>query len=216
MQHTATHHVLPDLPACHEMGDHPGVLRGITHPDLNLSLWRRPADQSIFQETECLKASDLQNVRRATSTSSFDTDVSTLLREQGHDPMTFQSLRGDMGRLVNLFSTLSKGRPLTFRLLTTDRDDCRRFHLDRLYLRLLCTYQGPGTEWLTDAQVDREALVRCRPNDEVMRFGEASRFETFWVGILKGDPKNNGHGQVHRSPPIADSGKVRVLFSIDC
>jgi len=216
MRRSATHHGLIEPPPCHQIGDDAAVLQKVTEPGTHLSLWSRPVEASIVQEIEKLQASDLQNTRRATSRSSFDVDVSALLREQGLDPMAFQNLRADMLRLISIFSTVSEGRELKFRLLTTGTDDCRRFHLDRLQLRLLCTYQGPGTEWLTDAQVDREALVRCRPNNEVIRFGEASRFETFWVGILKGDPKNIGYGQVHRSPPIADSGRVRVVFSIDC
>ncbi|MCX2977827.1 DUF1826 domain-containing protein [Candidatus Marimicrobium litorale] len=216
MQQTASQQGLIDPPSCQQIGDDAGVLQKVTEPGTDLSLWRRPVEASIVQEIQNLSASDLQNIRQATSRFSFDTDVSGLLREQGLDPMAFQSLRADMLRLISIFSTVSEGRELQFRLLTTDSDDCRRFHLDRVYLRLLCTYQGPGTEWLTDAQVDREALVRCRPNSEVMRFGEASRFETFWVGILRGDPKNISSGQVHRSPPIADSGRIRVLFSIDC
>lgn len=216
MRQTAIHHGRMKLQPSEQIGDDAGVLQKVMEPGTHLSLWSRPVETSIVQEIVNLQASDLQNNRRATSRSSFDADVSALLREQGLDPMAFQSLRADMSRLISIFSIVSEGRELKFRLLTTDTDDCRRFHLDRLHLRLLCTYQGPGTEWLTDAQVDREALVRCRPNSEVKRYGEASRFETFWVGILRGDPKNIGYGQVHRSPPIADSGRVRVLFSIDC
>ena len=216
MQQNVNHQELIDSPLRHDIGDSAAVLQRATDPDVHLSLWRRPVNEAIVQELAQLKASDLSNTRRATSCASFDTDVSALLQEQGHDPAAFQSLRADMSQLITIFSAVSSGRDMKFRLLTTGSDDCRRFHLDRLQWRLLCTYQGPGTEWLTDAQVDREALVRCRPNGEVLRFGQASRFETCWVGILKGDPKNIGSGQVHRSPPIADSGRVRVLFSIDC
>jgi hypothetical protein len=56
------------------------------------------------------------------------------------------------------------------------------------------------------------------PNEHIIRFGEPSRFEPFWVGILKGDafPGNAGRGLVHRSPQIAGSGRTRVLFCLDC
>jgi hypothetical protein len=75
----------------------------------------------------------------------------------------------------------------------------------------------PGTEWLADDQVDREALARHRPNEAILRWGVPQRLEPFWVAMLKGDlyPGGAGRGQVHRSPPIAAAGIVRVLFSLD-
>jgi hypothetical protein len=71
---------------------------------------------------------------------------------------------------------------------------------------------------LTNEQVDRLAQGTGAPNEEIIRFGEPSRFEPFWVGILKGDayPGNAGYGLVHRSPPITGSGLTRVLFCLDC
>ena len=104
------------------------------------------------------------------------------------------------------------------RLETTDTSKCHRFHVDRTRLRLLCTYRGPGTEWLTDAQVDRTALNNGSTNEDIIRCGSPHRFAPFWVGIMKGNayPGNAGRGLVHRSPPIASSGQTRVLFCLDC
>lgn len=194
----------------------PSVLHQILDPGVNLSLWQRPAQSSIVRELSTLHASNLRDVRRPTSLDSFDGDVSTLMQQQGLDPSDFENLRADLRRLASLFSKVSEGRDMVFRLLTTDRDDCRRFHLDRTHMRLMCTYRGPGTEWLADAQVDRLAQARGAPNEAIIRFGEPSQFETFWVGILKGDPGNVGHGLVHRSPAIAGAGQIRVLFCLDC
>jgi len=79
-------------------------------------------------------------------------------------------------------------------------------------------YRGPGTEWLTDVQVDRVAQASGAPNECIIRFGEPSQFDSFWVGVMKGNayPGNAGRGLVHRSPPIAGSGQTRVLFCLDC
>ncbi|MCP5203354.1 MAG: DUF1826 domain-containing protein [Pseudomonadales bacterium] len=200
----------------HAIGEQARVLGKIAYPTVNLSLWRRPAQAAIVGEVSKLQASQLRDVRRPTTIRTFDHDVSVLLRQQGLDPSVFENWRADLRRLANLFAGVSEGRNLQFRLLTTDRDDCRRFHLDRTHLRLLCTYRGPGTEWLTDSQVDREAQARGAPNESIIRFGQASRFEPFWVGIMRGDPGNIGNGLVHRSPPITGSGEIRVLFCLDC
>jgi len=222
----AMHQILPlqasissaPVTAPHLIGDCPDVLRQVREPGVNLCLWQRPADAAIIREVSSLRASDLPDVRCPTSSDSFEDDVSTLLQQKGLDPQAFEHWRADMRRLADLYFSVSGNREVTLRLLTTDEDECRRFHVDRTQLRLLCTYRGPGTEWLPDEQVDRVAQSMGAPNDDIIRFGEPSRFESFWAGILKGDayPGNAGHGLVHRSPPIEGKGKTRVLFCLDC
>jgi len=211
---TATRDVIASIPP-HVMGEQPDVLLSITDPRVNLSLWQRPQDPDIVNEVQALRATQLRDVRRSTSLQSFDDDFRVLLQKQGVDPRDFTFLHADLHRLVSLFAKIAPGPEFRFRLFTTDRDDCRRFHLDRTSLRLMCTYRGPGTEWLTDAQVDRVALTKSAPNESIIRFGEPSHFEPFWVGILRGDSKNAGQGLVHRSPPVSGSGEIRLLFCLD-
>lgn len=208
----------PALPlSLHVAGQQADVLSRILEPDVNLSLWQRPPQSAISAELSLLRAVHLPDVRCRTSRLSFDDDVSALLREQGLDPLAFPHWRRDLCRLATAFFGLSGERNVVLRLETTAEDGCRRFHVDRTRLRLLCTYRGPGTEWLTDAQVDRVAQATGAPNDEIVRFGEPARFEPFWVGVMKGEiyPGNAGRGLVHRSPPVAGSGQVRVLACLD-
>ena len=202
----------------HIRGDQPGLLRHILNPGVNLCLWQRPSQPAIAQELLSLQTSALPDVRCSTSPDSFDQDVSTLLQQQGLDPLAFKNWCIDLRRVADLYFSVSKNRDVTLRLVTTDEDDCPRFHVDQTQLRLLCTYRGPGTEWLNDEQVDRAAQSTGAPNDEIIRHGEPNEFEPFWVGIMKGNayPGNSGRGLVHRSPQISGSGKTRVLFCLDC
>ena len=200
----------------HALASTSNILNEIINPHVNLALWQRPNQREISREVATLQGSQLLDVRRPTSLASIDTDVCELLQLQGIAPANFENLRADIAQLTQLMHGSTQKRNFIFRLLTTYRDDCRRFHLDRTRLRMMCTYRGPGSEWLTDSQVDRGALARGEPNEAVIRFGEPSHFGTFWVGILKGDPGNVGTGLVHRSPPITGSGQVRVLFCLDC
>ncbi len=221
MHQTATNPGLPAPAASvlpHVVGNQADVLQRILDPDVNLCLWQRSARPAVIREVASLQATDLPDVRCSTSLDAFDEDVSTLLQQQGLDPLAFSNWRIDMRRLADLYFRVSVNRDVTLRLVTTDDDDCRRFHVDRTQLRLLCTYRGPGTEWLPDEQVDRYAQSTGAPNEDIIRFGEPSAFEAFWVGILKGDafPGNAGNGVVHRSPSIAHTGRVRVLFCLDC
>jgi hypothetical protein len=204
--------------SAHVAENQPSVLQQILDPGVNLSLWQRPIQQSITRELSSLKAADLPDVRCSTSLDSFESDVTILLQQQGLDPMVFTSWRKDLDQIAEHYFGVSDDRDVTLRLVTTDGDDCPRYYVDRTNLRLLCTYQGPGTEWLANDQVDRSAQGSGAPNEEILRFGEPFRFEPFWVGILKGDayPGNAGSGLVHRSPPVKDLGLTRVLFCLDC
>lgn len=206
----------PTLP--HVAGNQPDVLHQILTPGVNLSLWRRPTQTATTQELATLAPSDLADVRCPTSRDAFDEDVSTLLQQQDLDPLALKHWRVDLHRLADLYFSVSEDRDVTLRLVTTGDDECRRFHVDRTHLRLLCTYRGPGTEWLTNEQVDRLAQCTGAPNEDIIRCGEPSQLDPFWVGIMKGDayPGNAGYGLVHRSPPIAGSGQTRVLFCLDC
>jgi len=218
MQQTVANPVFTASTSPHAAGNQPDVLRQILDPGVNLSLWQRPAQTAITRELSTLQASHLPDVRRLTSRGSFDDDVSTLLQQQDLDPLAFKHWRFDLHRLADLYFSVSGHRDVTLRLVTTEEDDCRRFHVDRTHLRLLCTYRGPGTEWLTNKQVDRLAQSTGATNEGIIRFGKPSQLEPFWVGVMKGDayPGNAGHGLVHRSPSIAGSGQTRVLFCLDC
>lgn len=157
----------------------------------------------------------LPDRRLPTSAASFGGDIRTHLEQHGLNTVGFRHLHADLCGLAELYFSIAGGRDVQFRLFTTDRDDCRRFHVDRCHTRLLCTYQGPGTEWLTNEQVDRVAQSRCAPNEKIIRFGEPCRLDSFWVAIMKGDPGNSGQGLVHRSPPVEGTGQIRTLFCLD-
>ncbi len=210
-----TNGLLAASPSPHALGKDSAVLRQAMNPGVNLALWQREGNARITEEISSLKANDLRDERHHTSLASFDEDVCTLMRQQGLDPQKFRNLRFDLQHLTDLLAAITRSNKFIFRLVTIANDECSRFHLDRAPLRLITTYQGPGTEWLPDRQVDRAALARSASNEAVTRFGSPSRFEQFWVGIMKGDPRKSGQGLVHRSPPVAGTGQIRVLFSLD-
>jgi hypothetical protein len=131
-------------------------------------------------------------------------------------PARFQR---ELEGVVELFADLFGSERLGLRLGTLDAPMCPRFHVDRVGVRLLCTYVGAGTEYLEDAEVRREGLGVAAPGGSVTE-GAARpsavvrQVAPFSVVLLKGEawPDNEGRGAVHRSPP--GDGR-RLLLSVD-
>ena len=94
----------------------------------------------------------------------------------------------DVARLVALFAGLAQAQRVRLRLDMVTGDACRRWHRDCVPLRLLCTYWGPGTQWLPPAD-GAEVLT--------------------WPG------QPHEGGIVHRSPRIAGTGVARLVLVLD-
>jgi hypothetical protein len=202
-------------------GREPTALTGIQDPARNLALWRRNLDPELVAELARLPRLAAQSARaRLAPAADWDARrraVAALLADHGLDALDLPAWTADLLDLLERFLRLAPDWPVKLRLEVVNDDACRRFHVDRTRLRLICTYRGPGTEWLDDGQVDREALMGHLPNESILRHGHPARMEAGWVGLMKGElfPGNQGLGLVHRSPPILDTGETRVLFCLD-
>jgi hypothetical protein len=119
-----------------------------------------------------------------------------------------ETLAADLAFLAELHADLLGCPSVGLRLEVTSQAMCPRFHTDRVGLRLLCTYRGPGTEWIDPAHADpahaiaRNDIQRAAPFDVVLLKGEA------WPG-------NAGYGAIHRSPEVEPAAMPRVLVAID-
>ena len=214
--------VQADRPKLHErtshlIGDTPDILARISEPGVNICIWQRPSIDQINRELVSLTPRDLPDVRSHCTLNNFDAAVTGRMANQGLSPDLFKHWREDLLSIARVYFPLTKGRRVTMRLETTDQDGCPRFHTDRTHLRLLCTYLGPGTEWLRDDQADREAQLAGAPNSEILITDKPSQLGRFWVGLLKGSafPGNSLNGLIHRSPPSQGPGITRVLFCLD-
>ena len=131
----------------------------------------------------------------------------------------YEAFRADICDMIGWYGELFAADEVGLRLYSTGADMCQNFHIDRVGVRLVCTYAGPGTEWLVEADVDRTALGQAYGDPEtVMRDGATiHRLTPGAVGLFKGEawPGNAGHGLVHRSPAIAGRGERRVLITLD-
>ena len=207
----------PHEPIAQLIGDTPDILARINEPDVNICVWQRPSIDKIERELVSLAPRDLPDVRCHCNLNKFDAAVTRLMANQGLSTDLFKHWREDLLNIARIYFPLTRGRRVTMRLETTDQDGCPRFHTDRTHLRLLCTYLGPGTEWLRNDQADREAQLAGAPNSEILLTYKPSQLRRFWVGLLKGSafPGNSRNGLIHRSPPSQGPGVNRVLFCLD-
>jgi len=127
-------------------------------------------------------------------------------------------LMTDVAVLIARLAHLADTRRLRVSFGAVRTDQCRKFHVDYVRYRLVTTYVGPGTEWVPDAAVRREALEHppdcpCDANKEIVKDASAIRHAVPGeVIVMKGALHPNHRGAVHRSPPIEGTGRVRVVL----
>ena len=122
----------------------------------------------------------------------------------------------DIVRLSELFFSRTSSNKIRVKIEVEKSDRCRLFHVDNYRQRLLCTYLGPGTEWLDNENVRREGLGRGCNTSIVKDFDKINRAEEFQVLLLKGlKYGRKEQGVVHRSPPVTQQGDTRIILLID-
>jgi len=129
-----------------------------------------------------------------------------------------QLLKNDIKQLIHQFSETSNNHNLKIFFGLVDTDMCRRFHVDMYEIRMLCTYEGQGTMWLTDDNINDEALNGGKGNEEiVLRIDDVKQLSTADVAIIKGAlyPNSKVGGLVHRSPTIENLNQKRIVLRVD-
>jgi hypothetical protein len=185
-------------------GAGPEVLARIAEPGQAAAIWTRGRSPGFAAWIDAVPPGLLPSLRascpvaRAAELVDAACDVSGLPETSGRE-----MLCADIAALAEVFGGVTGHDDLRLRLDVVQGDACRRFHVDNVPVRLLCTYRGRGTEYgLARAAGDPEPVLRMAAGDAGLFRGLA------WPGA----PRPN---IVHRSPPIADSGEVRLLLVLD-
>jgi hypothetical protein len=109
----------------------------------------------------------------------------------------------DVSALADFFANMMGSDWLRLRIDPVDTNACRRFHIDAVTARLVCTYRGLGTQFATanDGALPEQihTVPTCSPI--VLR-------GTLW-------PENPSAHLRHRSPPIEGTGETRLLLVLD-
>lgn len=195
-------------------------LERIFEDDISVCIWRRPVDAAIEGYVSQLSMDKpVERLLRLDAAAPWlDALLQDLPARPGRD-----ELLDDLLHLVELFSTISDSSRLVLRFTISRRALCPRFHSDGVSLRLICTWHGPGTEWLEHASVNRAYLgsgsagLSDETSGLILRGAQIHRMRSFEVGLFKGEayPNNAGRGAVHRSPQLNDTAAWRVMATLD-
>ncbi|MEL6234577.1 MAG: DUF1826 domain-containing protein [Pseudomonadota bacterium] len=109
----------------------------------------------------------------------------------------------DITALAQFFADAMSTAHLRLRLDVITGNACRRFHIDAVTARFLCTYRGTGTQYgvSTDGEQPREVFTVPTGAPILLR-------GTQW-------PDPNASGLLHRSPPIEGTGETRLVLVLD-
>lgn len=201
--------------SCAAIGDDPLVLTQIFEPDVQLAQWQRPSNSAIADWLETSLGNLGSGSRQYISPGALP-DLSQFPPGPGRD-----ALAQDLQLLAEMLGELLDAKQIGIRLEVVRNAMCPRLHVDNVGMRLLCTYRGPGTEWVEEHSVDRRFLGHrsgglpdatsglLAPNHQI------ESIPPFAVGLLKGAlwQGNSGRGMVHRSPMVENP--PRVLVALD-
>jgi hypothetical protein len=169
-------------------------LASIRQSEIDLVIWNRAVKDALHQEVAELSLDQLPAFRlESVALAELDAALAP------HTAAT-PALGADIAELARFYARLLRLTRVRIRLETVTTDACSLFHVDRVRLRLLATYVGPGTDWLD---------VTAAPDARVRRLPEGA------VALLKGSLWPGSPGCPHRSPPIRGTRRHRLVLSID-
>jgi len=176
----------------------------IARPGVAAALWQRPVDPGWQAWINGLAPETLPQLRVILHPGRVRDAVSDACDVAGLDASAARDwLIEDIAALADRFAGLMRARFLRLRLDVIETDACRRFHIDAVTARLICTYRGTGTQYgiSVDGEVPRRVFTTPTGVPLVLR-------GTLWPG-------NPPSGLLHRSPPIEGSGETRLLLVLD-
>lgn len=186
------------------ISDTPEGLSVIKHPGCPAAIWRRQPMQSFQVWLDALEPDRLPRARtilRPTAVRDFLHHTCDVADTPSGDERDM--LVDDAAALATMFSDLFDAPYLRLRFDVVTNNACRKFHIDAVTARLVCTYRGTGTQYGFSVDgADPERVFTVPTGAPVLLRG------TLW-------PAHPKSGLLHRSPPIEGTGETRLMLVLD-
>jgi hypothetical protein len=215
---------MPSQPQCSKntqieqaISKNPSILTNIYEEEVNIAVWQR--DLSITLKQAVTAFIEHNPLFQASMSLSAHSALSDLTEYLGDDHVG-KVLSIDIAQIVDMFCYLFELKRVGLRLTVLSHAMCPRFHVDRVPCRLITTYQGAATQWLSNPVLDRSKLGHGSGGLPDNKSGLYTAKESIQqmssgdIALLKGElwEGNEGSGIVHRSPNIK---RPRLLLTLD-
>lgn len=168
------------------------------------AIWRRALSPDIQTWIDGLHPDMLPNARVVLRPDMVRAAVREVCAISGTpEGAARESLIDDIAILTEHFASLMRAPFLRLKLERVTTNACRKFHIDTVTARLICTYRGTGTQYRNSTDGDPAHRIFTVPTGApiVLR-------GTFW-------PDQPASGLLHRSPPIEATGETRLVLMLD-
>lgn len=179
-------------------------LSALSRPEIAAAIWTRRLAPALQAWIDGLSPERLPSGRAILRPRDVDNTLHELceIAQTPCDPER-DLLIEDAATLARTFTDLTGAQYLRLRFDIVDNDACRKFHIDTVTARLICTYRGPGTQYgLAMNGSDPDRVFSVPTGSPICLKGK------LWPGLSRSE-------LVHRSPPIDGTGETRSLFVID-
>lgn len=200
----------------------PMILGEIFSSQHSVAVWQRDTSFAPTQQTisdyyrETFTALGM-GVREVFSMSSLQQGLTEVL-PQANDAQLRQAAIEDIYLLSDMLTCLFNCDSVGLRLAPLTSAMCPSFHTDNIPVRLVCTYLGPGTEWLPQEAIQTTSLMQKTHSATKGRYHaqHVQQMSAFDVGLLKGKAWDNQESMaaLHRSCQLAEN-QQRVLLTLD-
>ncbi|GMG85490.1 hypothetical protein LNKW23_47120 [Paralimibaculum aggregatum] len=182
----------------------PEGLSAIHHPGCAAVIWRRQPMPSFQAWVDRLDPAVLPHARMILRPDAVRDAVAETCESAGTPVGPERAmLIDDVAALANLFAGVTKAPYMRLRFDVVTGNACRKFHIDAVSSRLVCTYRGPGTQYgISPDGADPRRVFTVPTGAPMLLRG------TLW-------PERPRSGLLHRSPPIEGTGETRLVLVLD-
>ncbi|WP_171235716.1 DUF1826 domain-containing protein [Ruegeria sp. HKCCA6837] len=182
----------------------PNDLSAIHQPGCAAAIWNRQPLQGFQSWLNGIAPEQLPKARVILRPAAVREAVSEVCEARGTPPgAERERLVDDIAALSDIFACLMNAKWLRLRLDVITTNACRRFHIDAVTARLVCTYKGTGTQYGVSADGADPSRVFTTPTGAPILLRG-----TLW-------PAQPDSGFLHRSPPIEGTGETRLVLVLD-
>lgn len=187
----------------------PAILGAVLMPGITLAAWERSLPSALRQWLNVLDIDHVDDLDFTCPAEGAGSVVAAAFVEAGYGPgEEAQLMAGDVAMLLRRYAALLDLVEVAVRLEVIETDACRKFHADLVTARAICTYRGPGTEWLDTDDGLRVRDGAARAGAVIRRLGAGD------VALMKGRRWSDAP-LMHRSPPIAGTGNWRLTLVLN-